>query len=111
MSEVTTKLDKLEYIIRPTADTNAILSRLRKHIVEFEGHWLWQRPHNGDGRFFLRKRELMPTHQTRSGDGRLVSARRLIYMMYNGEIPAGRYISCSCDVWPPCVNPAHLTLE
>jgi len=107
---MTTKLDKLEYLIRPTADKGKIIARLKTHIIDFEGHWRWKHPHNGDGRFFLRKRELMPAHITPDGDGKLVSARRLIYLLYNGEIPEGYYITSDCGGHPPCLNPEHLKL-
>jgi hypothetical protein len=56
------------------------------------------------------------TGQTKKGYGRFeladrvrISAHRLSYRIYNGQIPANMVIMHSCDV-PLCVNPYHLSV-
>ena len=67
-----------------------------KYIPEpMSGCWLWDTSWHpgGYGKFWF--------------DGRYVSAHRMAYMLYVGEIPEGLVVMHTCDV-ACCVNPDHL---
>jgi hypothetical protein len=60
--------------------------------------------HHGDGQFYVTRKEL------RRPDGKLVSARRMMYLIHNGDgIPEGKYVKNTCGVYG-CIKPEHLTL-
>lgn len=64
-------------------------------VVDSNGCWIWGLSKNrfGYGRSCYRGKE--------------ISAHRLSYIVYNGEIPEGMIIRHKCDN-PLCVNPGHL---
>jgi hypothetical protein len=68
--------------------------------------YLWQPlidKRYGSGRFH--------THRgtRKTGLARMLSARRVAYVLRYGPIPSNGIIRCTCDN-PGCVNPEHLTL-
>jgi hypothetical protein len=65
--------------------------------VPESGCWLWTRAVNQDG------------YGRVSARGKYLSAHRVSYEVFKGEIPAGQYVLHACDT-PGCVNPAHLRI-
>lgn len=69
---------------------------LQRVAVNDNGCWIWQSSNNGT----------YPTYHV-LGANKTVSAHRLSYEMFNGEIAPGNVVMHICDE-PLCVNPDHL---
>ena len=66
--------------------------------VPFSGCWVWEGSTHSNG-----------YGKTRFSHSKDVSAHRLAYVAWHGEIPEGMCVLHSCDV-RCCVNPYHLSL-
>jgi len=95
-------------LLREGASEDAIRRRLMSHVVGFNPNscWIWKKSHRGDGQFYLTKSEIRNTY----GEGKCVSARRLMYLLTYREIPNGKHVKTTCGI-RGCVNPTHLELS
>lgn len=64
-------------------------------VCDESGCWLWTGTVSPNGYGWLK------------AFGKVVSAHKFAYELYNGKIPRGRHVLHSCDV-KTCVNPDHL---
>lgn len=63
------------------------------------GHWIWDGNYKLDG---------LPTLHLEDPKGKTcVSARRIAYELYRGEVPINQWVFLTCKE-ESCVNPAHL---
>lgn len=74
-----------------------ILERIQKHPST--GCWIWQRSFNVVNGYAA----------IGTPDGRVTVGHRVVWRLWNGEIPKGMFVCHKCDV-PACLNPEHLFL-
>ena len=97
----------LSELLQETVKEDAIRKRFMVHVVSTPNScWIWKKTHRRDGQFYLTKDEVRGLR----GEGKCVSARRLIYLLTYREIPNGKKVSTTCGVIG-CVNPAHLEVK
>jgi hypothetical protein len=97
-------------LLQETASEDAIRKRIMTHVAGSnpDSCWVWRKSHRGDGQFYLTKDEVR--NFKGAGEGKCVSARRLMYLLTYREIPNGKQVKTTCMV-RGCVNPNHLVLK
>jgi hypothetical protein len=94
-------------VLRRDADLDRIKKRFKRHIVLTEDeHWIWKHLHSGDGQFYITCKQAVATNGKKP-TGKLVSARRMIYLLTYGTIPEDTYVKSICMI-RGCMNPKHL---
>jgi hypothetical protein len=106
---------QLEDILSFYANPHVILVRLKARCTVAgepgDEHWIYRGAHKDDGQFFLSHKEVAPLpRQVKIRNGKTVSARRLMYLLYYKEIPDGANVKTLCGV-RSCMNPDHLTIR
>lgn len=80
-----------------------ILMRFEKAVLQNKkGHWIWDGGYNTKG---------LPILQLEDSRGKTtISARRVAFELYRGEIPSNEIVVLDCKE-EYCVNPAHLRIS